>query len=66
MEVSGNVPVYRTSGLKIFATGDLNDPKSLFVREGKFRGYRQHLDAATCERLEELIRTQLSPKYGYI
>ena len=65
LELTGNAPVYRSSGLKIFATGDLSDPNSFFVREGKFRGYRQHLDTASCESLERLIRTSLSPKYGY-
>ena len=65
LELTGNVPVYRTSGLKIFATGDLGDPNSHFVREGKFRGYREHLDDASCERLERLVRAKLSPKYGY-
>ncbi len=65
LEVTGNVPVYRTSGLKIFATGDLNDPNSYFVREGKFRGYREHLDDASRERLERQVRAELSPKYGY-
>jgi hypothetical protein len=65
MELSGNAPRYKTSGFKIFATGDLNDQKSYFVREGKFRGYREHLNAEQRTALESIIQSQLSPKYGY-
>jgi hypothetical protein len=65
MELSGNAPRYRTSGFKIFATGDLNDQKSYFVRQGKFREYREHLNPEQQMILESTIQNQLSPKYGY-
>jgi SAM-dependent methyltransferase len=65
METSGNVPRYRSSGLMIFATGDLNEQNSYFVRQGRFREYREHLDAREIRLFETMIHDELSPVYGY-
>src|SRR5262249_12954180 len=65
LEASGNAPRYRTSGLKIFTTGDPDNPNAFFVREGKCRGYRNYLDHADCARFERFVRERLSRKYGY-
>jgi Sulfotransferase domain len=65
METSGKVPRYRSSGLEIFSTGDLNVQNSYFVRQGRFREYREHLDEREVSRLETMVHNELSPRYGY-
>lgn len=57
-------PTYRSSGFKIFSTGDRANPNAFHVRSGKIGGYRDHLSADQ-QTEHELTVQQLSPVYGY-
>jgi len=65
MEVSGNVPKYGSSGLKVFATGDVNNEDSYHVRKGKVGGYRDYLDSEAVHLLQERIWQELGGWLGY-
>lgn len=65
MELSGDVPVYRSSNLPIFATGDRENPNALHVRSGTAFEYRDHLSSSACRVYEDRILDELSPVFGY-
>ena len=65
MELSGNVPIYRSSKFPIFATGDLENPNAFHVRSGTAFEYRDHLSSAECRAYEDRILDELSPVFGY-
>ncbi|MFA7428602.1 MAG: sulfotransferase domain-containing protein [Rhodospirillaceae bacterium] len=67
MEKSGRGPVYKSSGLNIFASDETTrqSEEGLHVRKGKVSGYIEHLDAAARERFEDIIRRRLPAEYGY-
>lgn len=44
---------------------DPDDPDSFKVRRGKVGGYRDYFDADEIARMEELVRSKLSPSFGY-
>jgi hypothetical protein len=44
---------------------DRGNPESYKVRRGKVGGYRDDLDDAAIARIEEMIRAELSPVFGY-
>ena len=45
--------------------GDVNDEESFKVRRGKIGGYTDYLDADEIGRIENIIKTRLSPVFGY-
>ncbi len=47
------------------APRDPSDPDSFKVRRGKVGGYRDYFDDAQLARMNELLRTRLSPGFGY-
>ena len=47
------------------APRDPADPDSFKVRRGKVGGYRDYFDAAERDRIEDFVRTRLSPGFGY-
>jgi len=65
MERSTDTPVYRSSGLPIFATGDVNNPDAHHVRKGEIGGYKQYFDEETRSRLEKRISHEMPRWYGY-
>ncbi len=65
MELSGNVPVYQSSNLPIFSTGDIENPNALHVRSGTAFEYRDHLSSSECRVYEDRILNELSPFFGY-
>ncbi len=44
---------------------DPNDPDSFKVRRGKVGGYKEYFSDQRVARMEELVRTRLSPSFGY-
>ena len=65
MELSGQQPVYKSSQLPIFATGDAANPNALHTRRGQAAGYRQDLPAELCAALERRITAEMPPLFGY-
>lgn len=65
IEKSGNVPVYATSQLPIFGTGDPSNPNAYHVRSGTSGEYKRHLPKSVAEELESVVRDRLDPVYGY-
>lgn len=65
MELSGRQPVYRSSGLAIFATGDASNPDALHVRKGKVGGWRDELPPSAAARFEARVRSEMPDLYGY-
>jgi hypothetical protein len=65
LEKKGDIPRYRSSGLKVFATGDINNPESYHVRKGKVGGYKDYLSLSEIEKYEARIAQELDPWYGY-
>jgi hypothetical protein len=45
--------------------GDPNDPSSFKVRRGKVGGWRDYLTAEQVETIDQMVRTELSPIFGY-
>ncbi len=44
---------------------DPADPDSFKVRRGKVGGYRDYFDAPERDRMEDFVRSRLSPCFGY-
>jgi len=44
---------------------DRSNPDSYKVRRAKVGGYRDYFDDLEIERLDEVVRSKLSPLYGY-
>ncbi len=65
MELSGQQPVYKSSRLPIFATGDTANPNALHTRRGRAAGYRQDLPAELCAMLERRVSAEMPPLFGY-
>jgi hypothetical protein len=65
VELTGVVPKYRSSGLKIFATGDMNNPDSFHVRRGKVGGFRDYLEPREISQLSDHINRNLPEFFGY-
>jgi hypothetical protein len=65
MEKAGNVPTIPSSGLKVFATGDLNNPDSYHVRRGKVGGYQDYLDSDMLRDMELRIDQAVGSWLGY-
>lgn len=65
LELSGRGPKYKSSGLSIFATGDIANPEAMHLRRGEVKGYRHYLDAVTTDSLIAMIKKNLAPCYGY-
>lgn len=65
IEKSGQVPRYRSSGLKVFATGDVKNPDSYHVRKGKVGGYKEYLSTEMIAHYEARVVTEMGPWYGY-
>jgi hypothetical protein len=65
MEAEDKAPVYESSGLGVFATGDRSDPDAFHVRRGVVGGYREYLSAESSEHQLDLIRARMDPVYGY-
>ncbi len=47
------------------APRDPSDPDSFKVRRGKVGGYRDYFDGTQLAQMDELLRTRLSPGFGY-
>ena len=56
--------VFRSSGTRL-APGDQANPQSYKVRRAKVGGFRDYFTAAQVAELEDLVRTRLSPTFGY-
>ncbi|HEY2363540.1 MAG TPA: sulfotransferase domain-containing protein, partial [Candidatus Angelobacter sp.] len=65
IELAGAAPKYRSSGLKIFATGNMDNPDAFHVRRGKVGGFRDYLEASDIRRLTDVINQRLPPFFGY-
>jgi hypothetical protein len=65
LEMSGERPKYRSSGLDIFGGSDRDIPESLHVRRGEIGGYAHYLDPAAAARYEALVATRMPALYGY-
>ena len=65
MEVSRDAPTYKSSGFRIFATGDTANPNALHVRRGQVGGWRDEIPREAWATLEQRVRTQMPPFYGY-
>ncbi len=65
IESSGECPTYRSSGLRIFATGNADNPDAFHVRRGKVGGYADYLDASDIKRYQRCIHETLPTFYGY-
>lgn len=61
MELKGGKEV----GIGVMAGRDVNNPDSFKVRKGKVGGYRLELPAKLVTKMDEAIRTELNPAYGY-
>jgi len=55
---------FRSGGLAIM-NGKGKDADTLKVRKGKVGGYRDYFTAEQVAELDELVRTRLSPTFGY-
>jgi hypothetical protein len=53
---------FRSGGLTL---RNPKDPESFKVRRAKVGGYRDYFSAEQADELEELVRTRLSPAFGY-
>ncbi len=53
---------FRSGGLTL---RNPEDPESFKVRRAKVGGYRDYFSAEQADELEELVRTRLSPAFGY-
>jgi len=62
---SGDAPSYQSSGFRVFATGDKNNPDAFHVRRGVVGGYRNYLSAEQIAKLESFIKDRLASAYGY-
>jgi Sulfotransferase domain len=65
IELAGAAPRYRSSGLKIFATGDIENPDSFHVRRGKVGGFRDYLEERDIRHLTNDISQRLPAFFGY-
>ncbi len=65
LELNDNAPRYKSSGFKIFSTGDRQNPNAYHLRQGLVGGYADHLTAEQSALFVDRIRRQLSPVYGY-
>lgn len=65
LEASGDQPVYKSSGLPIFATGDAANPDAHHVRKGQVGGWRREVSPSDAALLEARIGGALSSFYGY-
>jgi hypothetical protein len=65
LELSGEHPRYRWSGLDIFGGSNPEVPESLQVRRGEVGGYVQYLDPAEVRRYEALVSARMPALYGY-
>jgi hypothetical protein len=59
LETSG---FFRQGGLTL---RDPNDPNSFKVRRGKVGGYRDYFSPEQVAELDELVRSRMSPTFGY-
>jgi hypothetical protein len=55
---------FRLAGDRM-APGDRSNPDSFKVRRAKVGGYRDYFDDEQVARIDELVRSKLSPLYGY-
>jgi hypothetical protein len=65
LQLSEDVPVYPTSGFKVFGSVDSKNPASFHVRRGVTGGYRDDLPAAERAPLEARIAREMDPIFGY-
>lgn len=65
LEVSGDGPRYRSTGLSVFATGDRSNPDALHVRRGAVGGYLDYLEQSQARALEARISSGMPSVFGY-
>lgn len=65
MELSGELPRYKSSGFPIYATGELSNPNAFHNRSGVAGAYRNEIPGELIAGLEERVRTEIPPWYGY-
>ena len=65
LETSGKQPVYKSSNLAIFATGDPSNPNALHTRKGRAGGYRDELPRDLSEALERRISAEMPAMFQY-
>jgi alcohol sulfotransferase len=65
IEMSGKAPRYKSSGLNVFATGDVKNPNTHHVRRGIVGDYKNHLKSDLWEKYEALIASKMHSCYGY-
>ena len=57
--------VYRSGRTRRLSPGDSSNPDSFKVRRAKVGGYRDYFDDEQVARIDELVRSRLSPFFGY-
>lgn len=60
-----NPPVYKSSGFKIFATGDRSNKDAYHTRSGQIGGYLTALPSDAAVHYEKQISRELDPVYRY-
>jgi len=56
--------VFRWHGSKM-RSGDPHNPQSFKVRQGVIGGYRQHFTTEQLQRIDEMVKQNLNPVFGY-
>jgi alcohol sulfotransferase len=64
MEAS-NAPSFKSSGFRVFATGDKNNPDAFHVRRGLVGGYREHLTQSQIVHYTQFIHERLPKIFRY-
>jgi sulfotransferase family protein len=65
IQLSGNVPAYRSSDLTILWVGDPTDNDTFHVRAGKVNGFLDYLSEKDASRYEQRVEPQLLDWLGY-
>jgi hypothetical protein len=65
IEASGTLPVFKSSGFRIFATGNPSNPNAFHVRKGAVGGYRHELPPLVLDRLERRVAREMPALFGY-
>lgn len=65
IQLSGNVPAYRSSGLKMLWIGDPTDNDTHHVRAGKVNGFLDYLSEKDALRYEQRVEPQVLEWLGY-
>lgn len=62
---ASNAPSFKSSGFRVFATGDKNNPDAFHVRRGLVGGYREHLTQSQIVHYTQFIHERLPEIFRY-